>query len=93
MLEQRVDMLESLASARAGELQDLRVEVESLHSEVKQLRVVIADLKDLLEKYPAVDPQNIRDILGLLQRIPCLKGCEPDPDTRSTLHSIRCAGE
>jgi len=95
-LLKRADVQDQLESARAHALQEMCISLELITDDLQQVKANVSKLDklaEIVEKLPLIDPQNIRDILELLQRIPCLKGCEPDPDMRSTLHSIRCAGE
>ena len=73
-LEMRVGAIEERESTRAGALQDISLKLDNL--------------KTLVEKYPAVNPEDIQQILGLLRALPCASGCDPDHEIRRRLSSI-----
>jgi hypothetical protein len=92
-LLKRADVQDERESARAHALQEMCISLELLNDDMQQVKATMFGLKGIVEKYPTIDAEEFREMLEILRALPCRKGCDTDPDARSTLHSIRCAGE
>ena len=92
-LLKRADVQDQLESARAHALHEMNITLELLTDDMQQVKATLFNLKSIVEKYPTIDAKEFQEMLEILRALPCRKGCDTDPDTRSTLHSVRCAGE